>query len=555
MSGTDRPDRQGAAHLLILVWLIFGGLIGTAVGYVVYVRQTPLFESTALIAVLQSDREREADASHDESVRLIGEPTIERAVREHQLDRLPELKPTSKGESAVKETTRSLARSERLEATKVSQTTDGPVYQISYRGTSPLATRQVVDAVVDAAGQSTPALGNRDLWTKSLELLSQSRKDVNARITELQDALDSIEATDQATIRGTELISSSAVRWEQLRAEIDQEHERYGRLRDRLQIVEELRSRDAPAKAILKALREPIRVKVRMVKLEETPVSIKIEKATVPIDQTSERARQFAKEAAPLEREMERLLKRFGPSHPTIIGVRQRIDDLKLKYGMQDGEVASTSQPAEETRQQAAQESAEDGTEGVADDRIEKEQLAEIEQLSNQLQKSIQQSEQRVDELLSQLNDAAVSMAKQERTLRRAKSLRKELERQQAFEAEILTRLNALPDQPPFAERAIEVLRSAGDGVQVAPKIQPYVAGGAGLGALLGLALGLMLALAASLGEAELAETELTGPGRVEPGRAGSKHVPSEVVQSGGTSSPVSVSMPEQSTGLPAGSA
>lgn len=467
-------------------WLAMGCLIGLAIGYFGYVRQTPTFESSARIQIRYAESNlSQPQESFDESATLVGQPTVAKAVREHRLERLDELQ--SAGSNADPDIAISMLLSKgQLSAQRIATILNGSIYEITYRSTTPSSSRKVVDAMIDACESTMPESGDREAWDESIRLLDQARQQVAMRTEGLTNQLDQVETSLDAVLRGGELISSAAQRWKTLQLDIDAKHATLAGLRKRIESVQMLIAQDASPESIVQQLEQPITRRI------EAPTTVSGAAGDMPIDpqqrqqESIELKRKVDQELVPLEAERSKLLERYGASHPTVVAVQRKIDAVKSKLGIVEHQVSPIANASIQVLRT--------GTKAERRDAIDS--------LLQTLNEQAMSHQAEVELLLTGLDDAAVKMTMQDRLLRNQQSLRQQIQRQEAFEMEILERLEQLSSIPPFSKVSMQVLQPAQVGAQVAPLLLPKLCIGAVTGSMVGAAIGLLLALATVMGNA-----------------------------------------------------
>lgn len=289
-----------------------------------------------------------------------------------------------------------------------------------------------------------------------------------------------------AVLREGELVSEASTRWQMLQSDIDAQHEALAGLRKRIDSIGTLVDDGATPETILKQLEQPLSRRT-------LPTTIPITTNGPPESsadsqqrrqQIEAMKRRVDQELAPLEEELARLLERYGSSHPTVVGVKRKIDSVKSKLGVVDEEIAPVAVESKKALRSGTEE----------------EKLAAVDTLIKTLKSEQQKREAEIEALMTQLDETAIRMARQDRSLRRQQSLRSQIARQETLESEIVSRVEQLSGASPFASKSLEVLVPAEPGDQVAPSLTPNLVIGGTLGAFVGFAIGLLMMLAAALG-------------------------------------------------------
>lgn len=443
--------RQKSLFGSILIWCTAGAIAGLAVGFYSHYRKAPEYQSAALVLIGQlSDR-----SDVDDSSLIVGRPTVELAIEQSRLDLLVDLGTEKESQRLA---AMRLAKSGGLAARRVETTSQGQVYEISFRSHAPSISRQVVQAIV-VAGKKT--LGNSSenvAWEQAIDLLSDARESVNARIDTLSEELRQVELEQRAIPLEGELSSVASVQWKLLQQSFEGERQLQFALRERVNEAEEQLSKGVPEDEILLSLARPVTVQAE--------------------PQDSEKNRRAQKALAPLEAQLERALRRYGRQHPTIVSIQREIDAVRDQFGL-----GSPSPLAVTEISSAGWSTAGDG----------------VEYLKDQMTKS----DQRLAQLLEELDLVAVTMASENRLSRRETQLRELLARESQFQEQILRRLEQLPAASPFPQTSYSVLRAADDGTLVSPNATQILAIGCITGIIAGLGVGALSSLGKIMGVRE----------------------------------------------------
>lgn len=472
--------------MIALVWLAFGCIVGLALGFFGYLRQTPLYESTAQIQILSADQSASAsELLFDESPVIVGRPNVAAAVKLSRLNQVAGLQEGVQDPDEA-QAVKLLMSNGRLDAKRIAASSQGGVYEIRFRGITPNSTRQVVDAIVDAYANSMPAVGDRAAWDESLRLLGEARDEVAKRLDELNEQLEQIETPMDVAVRDGKIISEADTRWQVLQTDLDDRHEALAELSKRIVSIERLVAQDATPEMILKQLEKPLSRRLQVLTSSEVAGNPAVE----PEQRQQEleaRKQRVDQELLPLDTELTRLLERYGASHPTVVALKRKIDSVKSKFGVVEDELT----PLVSDSKQALR----SGDEG--------EQLAAVESLLDGLNRERQKREAEIELLMRQLDETAIRMAEQDRLLRRQESIHAQIKRQETLESEIVARVEQLTGDSPFAARSLAVLAPAEAGHQVAPLLMPNLVIGGTLGAFVGTAIGLLMMLGATLGNSD----------------------------------------------------
>ena len=433
-----KPDRGRTAILSTLAWIAVGGFVGLGVGLYSYWQRTPVFQSTAQVLIAKPAESD--DLGVDDATLVVGLPTVRHAIKEHRLDLLFD---QSEGESTTFLASR-LTKRGALGAHRVEKTSQGHVYEVSFRTETPGVARQVVEAIIDASQESIENTSEFNSWNESCRILSEVRDQVNQRIDAITEELKQVELQERVVPVDGRPRSSAAVRWEMHQESLDSERELLDSMRKRRRSATQRMAEGATDSDVLRELKHPLS----------------------PSGQTqSPEAMRAEKLLDPLESELETALKRYGKRHPTVVAIEKQIDEIRNRYGLAEQQALIDAKAARWT-------SASDGLEFLAE--------------------RINQSEQRIDELLSKLDGVAIDLAVQHRLSQRKERLEKALTQELLFRDEALSRLDQLPVAAPFPQTKLTVLRAPGDGVVVAPTATPIIGTSCIAGLLAGLGSGVI---------------------------------------------------------------
>ena len=440
-------------------WIAVGALVGLGIGAYGYWRQTPEYRSTALIAI----GEPAAATDIDDSAMVVGLPNVTRAVESSRLDLTLE----SSGQTA--KVTAGILIQQGLAARKVETTSQGHVYEISFLASAPSTSKQVVDAVIRACRESER---EDDAWTESYRLLTEAREDINRRLDAVGEELRRLELEQRSVSVDGKSFSSASARWELLQSSLDEERLLYSAIRERVRIAKDKIAAGTPDKEVLRTLSAPL------------------ELSLAGQSETAEMERAKA-ELAPLEADLEQALRRYGRLHPTVVAIEKQMDTIRKNYGISK---RSLMADLEATSSGWA-----DAAEGLG-----------------YLTAQGSQSEQRIDELLVELDEVGVELATQSRLALRERRLRDSLAQEQQFRAELLERLGKLPVPASPHARSVTVLRPAENGQLVSPLAAPILTVGcvsgilASIGAVVIRSLANMMSFSEGTESSAITRTETT---------------------------------------------
>lgn len=180
----NSPQPKRPYLIVLLVWLLFGALIGSGVGYFVYVRKTPRYESAATVRIQyrEPSQQRSRDGTDsdliDESRVLVGRPMVAAAVDANHLEQLDEFRDAT-GKPNRERAIETLSQSGRLNASRIGGGPEATIYRIAYRGSNPDASPRVVQSIITAFEKTLPDVGDQQQWQQAVNLLTQSREQID----------------------------------------------------------------------------------------------------------------------------------------------------------------------------------------------------------------------------------------------------------------------------------------------------------------------------------------------------------------------------------------
>lgn len=445
--------------VLSLAWMLFGSLVGLGGGYYSYLRQMPTFRSKARIQLFSAtDAAKQVD-SLDESPLLLSKSILEGVSLREELKEVPELMSAPKDSPRVQGTRLGLGRAY---ARKISEAQDGPVYEVSYSGMTPVSSRQIMVAIV-AAIQEEFGGDKVAEWNESVGLLERLVEDSNPRVSELSESLDKVEQELKGVLVEDGGQSATLIQWSNLQRRVEHEYRGQALVQSRLSDMKSLLKMEVSQEELLRSLSE------------SWPEEF--QKASM-LDGSGE-ADALKEQLAQLQAQMDALLKIYGEAHPKVTVIRDKMDAVRQEAGVVrlDSMRPAMSMDAVSAWKEADEDARAKLLEKVMVDLTERER---------------QHSEQ-IAEILGELNELGVKISAEQRRARLRERIVKQLEVAQLTQNTLVTRLKELPDSAPISNRKVVVLEEPQAGQQATPS--PIFC--LGLGAFAGVGLGGIVAFLA----------------------------------------------------------
>lgn len=484
----SKGNKLAAGILAIVIWVVLGTAIGAGVGYFAYVKKPAFFESTADVQIIRTSQDSNDDGIVDDSALIVSDSVIASAIASRRLNDVPEIRDHNgmryrEPEQAIQ----ALTGEGGLTAHRVATASHGGVYRVHFIGKTPSSAAQVVTAMIEECKQSLPRSGDHALWKESVELLGTSRRDVTQRIRELESQLSALPHLHSAVILDDELVSATAERARRLRQQADLLQIELTSIDSSLRHVEKMIQEGASAESILVSLGAPRTIRTIPAQPKSVGESDAGSDAAQRKQQRAAREtleREVERDLKPLQKEMDKLLETLGSEHPTVRGVRTKMEQVRARLGDEppiDPLPVVETPPAVNppTVDVDPQEQQQQITRMVAALRAEKTDVAG--ELKN---------------VTTSLEAAVWEQTEQQMTLRDRERIESEIGQQQAFAEQIISRLDQVStDTPPVAEIGLNVLHAANPGVQIAPDLIDHLARGGIWGAGAGAALAILLLL------------------------------------------------------------
>ncbi|MDG2221518.1 MAG: hypothetical protein P8L85_09070 [Rubripirellula sp.] len=487
------------ASLLITLfsWTSLGILVGAGGGYVVYVRQPAEFQSVGVIQIAAlsgaaavgdsgtgdlgaGEVEVPAEQNLNGADLITSRAVLSKAASRGRLGRLTGISGRNPEDVALV-----IQESGKLQVMAGDPGVLGTAYQVQFRGATPRVTQQVVQSVLEATVESLGTVDNSANWSEAVRLLTVVREEIEATLADLKIQLAELPNGGDVVIADGELISSAAIRFKRLSVDAGNLQGLRNALEQKLRNVKAMIQNGASKDAILASLDVPV-----------APAVVK-QAASDPQnrDDAVERERQLAvrlqaereimKAMQPLQQEVDSLLKRFGRAHPTVATKLNKIAELQGKLDqlpplMGENEPPPTSEQQSSQSDSAAKDNSQDQGSDAA-----KKVLASLRALESEKQ----QVEQQLEQLVAELDPLAGQVAVQEKNAAARLRLNQAMEAQNELLKQAAVRLTGLPARPSSVQIRAAILRQPGEGIQVAPELQPLLIRGAQIGLVVGLVL------------------------------------------------------------------
>ncbi len=420
--------------------------IALGLGYLYHQKATPVYSSSAKVLLIK--RQAELPVGSEQTVNyedqlathmtLICSPAVvSRAVAKHQLGALPSLRGSKNPVGAIISGLTAKPAGDR-------RVMDPNVMIRTYEGTDPQDCQRILSAVVESYQEY---LGEtyQDFSKKVLALITQAKDELHGQLTEKENAYRKFRQEAPLLWGAEGSMNLHATRM----AEIETQ---------RAQLLVENAQLEARIQAIEKALaaggnREALALLAASDRAGES--------GTAPGGLRN----RFEQQIFETLMEEQLLLEQFGPDHPSVKGLRKKIELMRERLGTMPGEEGE--QPADFV-------------------------TVYLESLREEL-KIGQQRVARLDQLFEQERSAAKALSTVEVT---EETFRSEIARtQQLFDA-VVKRLDEMSLASDYGGISAQVIASPGIGSLVRPKLPVVMAIAAVLGLFAGYGLGYLRELA-----------------------------------------------------------
>ena len=229
---------RNGALVVFCCWVSVGAAVGVAIAYFVYARQPRKFAASAVVrferleagSIDKQSREGEVrQQGHvdprrdqalgfhnqpDESLLLCSQSVLSRAAVSGNLMEIPELRVAKSltNQVSADDFVRDWVSSGRLSVTLVENTSQGALYQISFRSELPSISRRVVSAVVAAMVERFDGQVSRKRVSEKTLEIRERRGDLERQVEVLQRAIDEIDLPQQAVLQDGNVVSPAVVK-------------------------------------------------------------------------------------------------------------------------------------------------------------------------------------------------------------------------------------------------------------------------------------------------------------------------------------------------------
>ena len=252
-----------ATLFALIAWTTMGGLIGFAVGYVVYVKQTAIFQSIATLNIsnISDDNPQRQVAEQspteiDLTAILASQEVISLAVKEGNLGRVFGI--TGKDANEIAQ---NLQINGNLEVIKGPTSDVGTAYELRFNGLTPSSSQIALDAICKAASTQLSEGGHAEQWQQAISLLTTTRREITEEIEELEQQLAEISPDVTSIKREGSTISPSMVRYRSLTESVSELESLSLGIKEKLRRVESLIQSGGSTESILISLDLPIEKK------------------------------------------------------------------------------------------------------------------------------------------------------------------------------------------------------------------------------------------------------------------------------------------------------
>ena len=508
-----------ATLIALIAWTTMGGLIGFATGYIVYVKQTAVFQSTGTLNVTtlkenpSSDATPNPDSVTDLSSMISSQEVLAKAVVDGKLGRLFGIS----GKDA-EEIAQNIQVSGNLDVLKGPTSDVGTAYDLRFRGLTPSSAQVALNAICEAAASILSEGGHADQWQQAVELLTEVRVEVEDRIDKLeqQRALISPEVTSVKLDGMT--ISGLTVQFTNLQQQVAELDSLRAGLEEKLNHVESLIQEGGSTEAILVSLNVPV-----------TRAPVKIKPPTTPSKDASklEAERQIAAakrmqaereiriKMEPLLAELENLRQRYGEKHPKVVFKKSEVEVYQLQIDALGPEIPAPSATPSETsatnsdkltEQDSSNPTTNDDSSSnsppTSDASVNEPALQpdtdgeKVISALNALKREKQEVSDRYEEQNNSLQELAEKISQEEIKSREYQRLTDAVVTQHQLLQQTVSRLSKLPQHSPFSGRMVSVINQPTPGTQISPVLQPLLQTSVGAGLLAGLGLFVLVFLA-----------------------------------------------------------
>jgi len=505
-----------ATLIALIAWTTMGGLIGFATGYIVYVKQTAIFQSTGTLNVTtlkensSSDNTANSKTTTDLSSMIASQEVLAKAVSDGKLGRLFGIS----GKDA-QEIAQNIQVSGNLDVVRGPTSDVGTAYDLQFRGLTPSSAQVALNAICEAAASILSEGGHADQWQQAVELLTEVRLEIEDRIEKIeqQRALISPQVTSVKLDGMT--ISGLTVQFTNLQQQVAELESLRTGLEEKLNHVESLIQEGGSTESILVSLNVPVTRAPVQIKTPATPTK---DASKIEAERQIASAKRMQAERAirikmePLLAELETLRERYGEKHPKVVFKKSEIEVFQLQIdalgpaiteaprnptqtnnsetnnlnsGTLNQENSNNTEPDRGTNESDTITASKPDTDG-------EKVIAAL----NALKREKQEVSTRYDEQNTLLQELAEKISQEEMKSREYQRLTDAVVTQHQLLQQTVSRLSKLPQHSPFSGRIVSVINQPTPGKQISPVLQPLLQTSVGAGLLAGLGLFVLVFLA-----------------------------------------------------------
>ena len=502
-----------ATLIALIAWTTMGGLIGFATGYIVYVKQTAVFQSTGTLSI-SSPPAKEASLRDDDgsagdlSPIIAGQEVLRKAVNDGELGRLFGISGKDTNEIA-----QSIQSSGDLKVVRGPSSDIGTTYELSLNGLTPSTSQIALHAICESATELLTEGGQADQWQQAVDLLTTVRREVEDRIANLEQQRAVIAPQVTSVKREGVSISGLSVQFTNLQQEVDHLESLRSGVVEKLRRIETLIEEGASTETILVSLNVPVKKAPPKAAPQTVPTKVSGETAA---DRQIEMAKRMQAEQAikikmkPLLLELDKLRERYGEKHPKVVFKKSEIEVYQLQLDaltpindiepVESTESRRTDALVDDKKEDelpAADNGTEqNGTSASSQTPTESKNEANVKLALSALRLENKQINDEVEKQNSALQALASKISQEELKAREYERLTDSLVVQHQLLQQAVSRLSKLPQQSPFSGRIVTVVNQPASGVQVSPELRPLMRTSVGAGILAGLGLFVLVLLA-----------------------------------------------------------
>ncbi len=481
-------ERYWSRWLARCVWMaVLCGLVGAGSAYAWILLQPATYRSTARLQIVDqgtgttaSDRESETLTSLGDEVFVVrSEQVLRRAASSADLSSSPPFTGMSAQEVAA-----ALAESLELVVQPANSQLVTNVIQIEYDVPAPTTSQRVVQAILDAYLQHS-----QEKFEKGdVEALSQ----ILAARDEAFEKLQKMELEHNKFLKGTNLLfvdnepisvhRKTADRFLAQREEL---------LIEKSQLESRLRSaernlQESDPQTVMLALKADSETASDVI---DQNISRQLERLQNELrDRASVRTRESS--LLPLQLERDALLKKFGRSHPQIVGIQTQIDVVEKQIARMQAEEEEKERLIKKVMSIGGKSDAEEGKEGELDPQAELRKRVEMAIAA--LKQQLASIEQQLESVNDSYQTESAAAKEEVEAVRESERFERDIERQRELYEKILARIDDVSLLSADQGIAVSVLDSPRLGVKVERPMGNLTTIGGFIGALAGLILGMM---------------------------------------------------------------